>query len=147
MFWKTKAKIMYKMMKRLMMEWWEFRVIGPRDWQRTYIEIIMCMWNTRMKRWLGWEITWSRDHSIRICQGHGVAYHTPITSVVASWSILMNDIAHTLSTWCEVVSASKGSHNRVESCTQDMYRHLAVVIMNDILATSGLFCQRFLGMM
>jgi hypothetical protein len=35
----------------------------------------------------------------------------------------------------------------VESHTQDMYKHRVVVIVNDILAASGLFLQRFLGMM
>jgi hypothetical protein len=48
----------------------------------------------------------------------------------------------TLSISCEVASASKGSHNRVESCIHDMYGHRAVVIVDDILATSGLFLQR-----
>jgi hypothetical protein len=40
-----------------------------------------------------------------------------------------------------VVSASKRSHNRVEPSTQDMYRHRAVVIVNNILAALGLFAE------
>jgi hypothetical protein len=36
-----------------------------------------------------------------------------------------------------VVGASKGSHNRIESCIQDIYRHRAADIVNDILAISG----------
>jgi hypothetical protein len=46
---------------------------------------------------------------------------------------------HTLSISCEVASASKGSHNRVESCTQDMYKHRAIVMMNGVLIASRLF--------
>jgi hypothetical protein len=59
----------------------------------------------------------------------------------------MNVLAHTLSISCEVVGASMRSHNRVESCTHDMYKHQAAVIVTDILAASGLFLQIFLGMM
>jgi hypothetical protein len=49
---------------------------------------------------------------------------------------------HTLSISCEVASASKGSHNIVESCTQDMYRPRAAVIVDDVLAASRLFLRR-----
>jgi hypothetical protein len=59
----------------------------------------------------------------------------------------MNVLAQTLSISCEVVGASKISHNRVDSCAQDMYKHRAAIVVNDILAASGLFLQRFLGMM
>jgi hypothetical protein len=45
------------------------------------------------------------------------------------------------------VGASKRSRNRVESCMHDMYRHQAAVTLNDVLTVSGLFLQRFLGMM
>jgi hypothetical protein len=34
-----------------------FGPIGSRNWQGTCLEIIMCMWNARMTRWLGGEIT------------------------------------------------------------------------------------------
>jgi hypothetical protein len=131
-------------------QWWvDMRVsaIGSRNWQGTCMGIITCMWSARMTRWLGGAITWSGGYGIRTCHGHGVAYRTPITFLMASWSISVNDIAHTLRTWCKVVGASKRSHNRVESCTQDMYRHQPVVMINDVLAASGLFLQRFLGMM
>jgi hypothetical protein len=44
----------------------------------------MCMWNARMIRWLGGEITRSGDHGINTCQGRGVAYSRPITFLVPS---------------------------------------------------------------
>jgi hypothetical protein len=87
------------------------------------MEIIIGMWTIRMIRWLGWEITRYGDHSSRTCQSRGVAYCTPITFLVTLRSILVNDLAHTLSTLCEVVSTAKRSYYRVESCTHDMYRH------------------------
>jgi hypothetical protein len=58
----------------------------------------MCMWNAWLTRCLGGEITLSRDHNIRTWHGHGVAYRTPIMSMVASQLISVNDLAHTLST-------------------------------------------------
>jgi hypothetical protein len=90
-------------------QWWidmRVPVIGSRYWQWTCMEIIMCMWNARMARWLGGEITWSGYHGIRTCQGHGVAYRTPITFLMVAWSISVNDLAHThtkhmmWSGWC-----------------------------------------------
>jgi hypothetical protein len=78
--------MMEKMMKTLVMEQWEFnphgndewigglRAIGYRNWQGTCIGVIVCMWNTRMSRWLGWEITWSGDLDIITCRDQGVAY-------------------------------------------------------------------------
>jgi hypothetical protein len=108
-------------------QWWmETRVPtnGSRYWQWTCMEIIMCMWNARMTRWLEWEITWSRDHDIRTCQGRGVAYCMPITFSVPSRSISVNDLAHTLSTFCEVLCGAKRSHKRhvLRICT-DTERH------------------------
>jgi hypothetical protein len=109
--------------------------------QGTCIGIIICMWDTRMIRCLRWKITWSGDHIIRTCQGHGVIYYTPITLLVAWRSISMNILAQTLSTLCEVAGAWKRSHNSVGSCTQDMYRRWTAVIVNDVLAASGLLLQ------
>jgi hypothetical protein len=91
----------------------------------------------RFTWWLTGESTWSGDHDITTGQGRGVTDCLSITFFVVSRSISVNALAHTLNTWCEVVNASKRPHNivewgeRLQSCTQDMYRHLPAVMVND----------------